>query len=286
MLSCMSKRMLYLLLSVVFSGQLQATIKVAYPNIDGIGSESIGYHVLELALEKSGQNYSLKLHGPSINQRGAQKFVERGVLSVFDTGYKATLDQRFEPIYLPIDRGILGWRLFIIHRDNINKFAAVKGLNDLQQYIAGQGHGWGDIDILENAGIKVVKASRIPKLMNKVEYKRFDMFPLGANEVYSFLERYRGDNSNLIIDDNLVLVYPYARFFYVNKDNNELANLIRFGMDKALTDGSLQELLENHKYFKDAFSRANLKKRVQIDIETPNISAQFKSIDPKWWFRP
>ncbi|MDE1463793.1 hypothetical protein [Spartinivicinus poritis] len=271
-------------ISIVYAGALKANIEVMYPNIDGIGGESIGFHVLELALEKSGQDYLLKLHGPSVNQRSAKKFVERGILSVFDAGYQAELEQRFEPIYLPIDRGILGWRLLIIHQQNIDKFAAVKNLADLTQYIAGQGVGWGDIAILENAGIKVIKANRVSQLINKVEKQRFDMFPLGANEVYGFLDKYSSNDNSLVVDKNLVLVYPFGRFFYVRKGNTTLANTIKLGMETALVDGSLQALLENHQHFKDAFSKANLKQRKHIDIKTPNLTEKFKNIDPKWWY--
>ena len=92
MLKYISMLISCVLLSIVYAGALQANIKVMYPNIDGIGSESIGFHV---------------------------------------------------------------------HKKNTAKFAAVKNITNLQQYVAGQGLGWGDIAILENAGIKVVKASRI-----------------------------------------------------------------------------------------------------------------------------
>lgn len=272
------------LLSIFFAGTIQANLEVKYPNLDGIGGESIGYRTLQLALKKSNQDFTLKVHGPSLTQKRAQRYVKKGVLTVFDAGYDLTLEKDFDPIYLPIDRGILGWRLFIIHKENKSKIASIKTLKDLQQYSAGQGHGWGDIKILENAGLRVVKASRIPKLITMIDQKRIDIFPLGANEVYSFLDKY--DNSNLIVDDKLVLVYPFGRFFYVNKGNTALAKAIHQGMEKALADGSLQKLLEGHKYFKDAFNKANLKTRVKIDIETPNLSEDFKKIDDKWWFRP
>ncbi|WP_163833529.1 type 2 periplasmic-binding domain-containing protein [Spartinivicinus ruber] len=263
-----------------------SSLKIVYPNIDGIGAESIGYSVLKLALEKSGQVFDLSVYGPTVNQQRARELVEQGQLSLFDTGFQVGLEQRFDPVYLPIDRGILGWRLFIIHKDNQEKFGNIKSLKDLQQYVAGQGKGWGDIVVIENAGIKVKTAGKIPSLIKMVGGKRFDFFPLGANEVYSFLEKFGGSDPNLVIDTNVVLVYPYGRFFYVKKGDTELANLIHQGMEKALSDGSLQKMLETHKYFKDAFTRAKLKERVRIDIETPNLSEGFKNIDDKWWFKP
>lgn len=272
------------ILSVVFS---TANAKdILYPNIDGIGAESIGYSVLELALEKSGSSFNVVLDKREVNQDRSRRMVEMGQLDVFDTGFQRELEDRFDPIYLPLDRGILGWRLFIIHKDSRAELSKVNNISDLQKFVAGQGNGWGDIVILENAGLKVKTAAKIPNLIRMVGGKRFDIFPLGANEVFTFLEKFREGNPNLTVDENVVLVYPYGRFFFVQKGNTELAAAITKGMEIALKDGSLQAMLEQHQFFKDAFSKANLKNRVRIDIETPNLTEGFKSIDPKWWFTP
>jgi len=270
----------------IFSAYTASAEDVLYPNIDGIGGESIGFSVLKLALSKSGGDYNVKLSNADVNQERARALVEEGRLSVFDTGFQPTLEDRFDPIYLPIDRGILGWRLFIIHKENAGKFASVEGLKDLQKYSAGQGNGWGDIAILENAGLTVKTASKIPYLIKMVGGNRFDMFPLGANEVFTFLDKYRDGDANLMVEEKVTLVYPYGRFYFVKKGNEKLASAIRTGMEKALDDGSLQALLKDHKFFADAFNRANLSDRVRIDIDTPGLTDGFKSIEDKWWYRP
>ncbi len=89
-----------------FSGIALAE-KVTYPNIDGIGSESIGYSVLKLALEKSEPDIEVYLDKQEVNQTRAKYMVEIGKADVFDSGFQPELEARFKPIYLPIDRGIL-----------------------------------------------------------------------------------------------------------------------------------------------------------------------------------
>lgn len=54
----------------------------------------------------------------------------------------------------------------------------------------------------------------------------------------------------------------------------------------ALADGSLQQLLESHPMFSDAFKKANLKGRTVIRIDSPNLPAAFHKIDKKWWYDP
>ncbi|MDN3610047.1 hypothetical protein ACFFUP_00025 [Vibrio ostreicida] len=263
-----------------------ASQEVKYPNIDGIGKESIGLAVLQLALEKSSGEFNVTVDKRSVNQNRARIMVESGGADVFDTGFQKDLEQRFLPIYLPLEMGLLGWRIPIIHKDTAAKLQQVKTLNDVTTMSVGQGQGWGDIPILENAGFKVVTASKIEKLIKMVEGKRFDLFPLGATEVYQFLDKFGASSTSLIVDSSITIVYPYGRFFYVHKDNQPLADAIKQGMEAALSDGSLIELLKTHPFSKDALGKADLQNRVKINIESPGTNDSFKNIDEKWWYQP
>ena len=260
--------------------------EIRYPNIDGLGESSIGYAVLKLALDKSGKDYQLITDLRATNTERTQFMLSNGQLDVFDSGYNPMLDENFEPIYLPLEMGLLGWRVFITHQDTADSLSSVQTIEDLQSYSFGQGQGWGDIDILENAGLTVLTAPTLKNIINMVQVKRFDILPLGATEAYSLLDRYGDKNYKVIIDDAITLIYPFGRFFYVRKNDKELKHVIEEGMDVALSDGSLLSLLKSHPFSRDAFKRAHLHDRIQIRIETPNLTEGFKSIDPKWWYLP
>lgn len=277
---------IFLVAALGMSMAVKAQTVVTYPNIDGLGTQAIGYKVLELILGKGGKPYKLQVAGPPVNQNRARAELEEGNISVLDTGIQSDLESRFDPIYLPMDRGVLGWRLFIVHKDSVDDFSKIKGIEDLRKKTAGQGQGWGDVAILEHAGLKVQTSPNIENLTQMVAGKRFDFLPLGANEVYGFLEKYGKGNANLVVDDKVVLVYPFGRFFYVKKGNKELRAAIESGMEAALADGSLQKLLVSHSMFKDAFFKANLKSRTVIRIDSPGMPEGFKTIDKKWWFDP
>lgn len=260
--------------------------EIKYPNIDGIGKDSIGYAVLELALDKSGLDYSVSVDKRSVNQNRAKVMVESGELDVFDIGFHKKLEKKLLPVYLPLEMGLLGWRIPIVHRDTEKELQSVKDLYELTQFTVGQGQGWGDIPILEDAGFKVVTASKIENLIRMADGKRFDLFPLGAVEVYQFLEKFGINSKNLVVNSNVTIVYPYGRFFYVNKGNKPLANAIKLGMEQALSDGSLIRLLEKHPFSKDAFGQAKLSSRLKLYIKSPETEESFKQIDERWWFKP
>jgi hypothetical protein len=132
------------------------------------------------------------------------------------------VESTLEPIYLPIDRGVLGWRVFVIHKDNQAEFSRIQTLKDLQAKSAGQGSNWNDVAILEHAGIKVRTAAVIADVMLMTDTKTVDFFPLGANEAHSLLEKYGNRSKDLLIENELVLVYPFGRFFYIKQGDTEL----------------------------------------------------------------
>ena len=259
---------------------------IAYPDIDGLGDKAIGFQILKLILQKTETSDTVKIMDTAINQERAKKKLEDGVIDVMDFGVQRDLESRFEAIYRPLDRGILGWRLFIINKDNAKNFSMVKSIDDLKKYQAAQGNGWGDIKILKDAGLQVGTSITIESIMKMVDAKRFDYFPLGANEVFGFLNLYGKDLKNLEVEKELVLVYPFARLFYVKKGNHKLKAQIEKGMDLALKDGSLQNLLNTHSMFKDAFTKAKLKGRRVLHIASPDLPLDFYKIPPKWWFNP
>ncbi|RSD28552.1 hypothetical protein [Vibrio pectenicida] len=272
--------LLFSLSSVVFARE------VRYPNLDGIGQQSIGLAMLKLAIEKSGADMTAVVDSNEVNQNRVRQQVENGQLDIFDTGFDETLDGRFKPIYLPIDLGLTGWRLFIIHQDTQEKIENVKDISQLSQFVMGQGQGWGDIRILEAAGLQVTTAPRIEILIKMVGGKRFDLFPLGATEVHQFLETYRGNQKQLMVENQLVLIYPYGRFFYIRNNDKELEDMLAKGLEAAFNDGSLRDLLFNHPFSSDAFTKANLAERTHILIPSPTLTEGFKAIDDKWWYVP
>lgn len=261
-----------------------ATQTVAYPNIDGLATQSIGYRVLELALKKSRKDFRVILaDAPAANGIRAQLLLKAGTVDVIDLGYDSKLEDEFEPIYLPLDRGMLGWRIFLIRSEDQAEYSKVQNLASLRNKVAGQGTGWSDVKILESAGLEVRTASVIDSVMGMLHTKRIDFFPLGANEAYALLAKFERTPGALAVEQRLTLIYPFGRFFYLRKGNDALKAAIETGMVLALADDSLQKLLESHPMFKDAFGRAKLKHRQIIHIENPDANAAFKKIDAKWW---
>lgn len=264
----------------------KAAINVVYPNIDGAGRDGLGYQMLSLALSKSNQPYSIRLAPAVVNQERALAMLQSGQINVVDTGGSEALAERFDPVYRPIDLGLLGWRVFVIRKDEASLFANVHTLDDLKRFTAGQGVNWPDVRILRSAGLRVIEVDTVENLISMVRGKRFGFLPLGATEAYGFLSLYGQHSPELNVEKTVALVYRFGNIFYLKRGNPELKAAIERGLDAALADGSLLRLLKTNAIFQDAFERAELKNRLIIRIPTPSFPKGLDTISPDWWFDP
>lgn len=269
---------------VVFSSTALEKIRVLYPNVNDEGKNSFGYAVLKLALENSGVEFDLQLSRKQANNSRIRSMIKSNEVSISDFGTSIEFEQELLPIYFPIDLGLNGWRVFLIHKDYKEVFRKITTIKDLQAMVAGQGTGWSDVTILEYTGLKVLTAPFIHNLFRMTKAKRFDYFPLGANEVYSLLESYEWLSPDIVIEEDIILIYPFARLFFVNKENILLRDIVQKGLEKAFNNGSFWELFRTHESNEALFTKVNLESRKQIVIENPNMSENFKKIPKKYFF--
>ena len=121
----------FLLFLIIFTSNAYAQLKVIYPNVNGEGMDSFGYSVLKLALEKSGREFELTLNTFDVNNARIRILIKQKKISISDFGTSVDFEQEFLPIYFPIDLGLNGWRIFLIHKKNRNKFRKISTLKDL-----------------------------------------------------------------------------------------------------------------------------------------------------------
>ncbi|OHD08011.1 MAG: hypothetical protein A2086_02070 [Spirochaetes bacterium GWD1_27_9] len=274
---------LILLFVIFLSFSLNAQIKVIYPKVQERATDDYGYRILYLALTKSGVPFEISISKEIVNFDRARTQIKSGEVSVVDFGTSAEFESDFDAVYFPIDMGISGYRLFIINKTKADVFSKVKNIEDLKKLKAGQGQGWSDVKIIENAGVEVVTTPLFESLFKMVNGMRFDFFPLGMEEVYGFLEKYKDIAPNCIVEEKIIFQYPFARLFFVKKGNIELRDAIMKGLETAYADGSFQDLV--NKNFKSSIEKAKLKNRIIIKVSNPNLTERFKKIPEKYFYK-
>lgn len=243
--------------------------------------------VLELAFEKTLDLY------PAVNiVRTAAMEQDEAVaalrnasagIDVLSTASSHRRDQQFLTISFPILKGLLGYRLCLIRKDEQSLFTDISTAYDFtrSKLRICQGEHWPDTDILQRNGFSVITSEHYLALFNLLKNKQCDCFLRGAQEI---VPEFTAHNNELAIEENIVLRYPQPGFFYVNKNNIELATRIELGLLRALDDGSYQALFE--RLMGDKLQQLRITQRTVIPLNNPNMSVEnrrIQSINSLWF---
>ncbi len=174
-------------------------------------------------------------------------------------------EQALRPIRIPIDKGLLGWRLFLIKKSNAASFTKVKTLDDLRKLQAGQGHDWPDTEILRHNGLNVQTNTSYEGLFRMLEAKRFDYFPRSVIEIWD--EQNAFGLEDLEIEKGVILYYPTAFYFFVNKEDRTLARAIETGLNNAIQNGKFEKLFQQT--YGDVLQRAHMRTRTRLQLANP-----------------
>ncbi|MGE5478463.1 MAG: hypothetical protein ACM3Q1_17550 [Bacteroidales bacterium] len=247
--------------------------------------------VLDLALSKTVARYgaySLKpvefaASNPRLNQ-----LLEYGQdINVLVAQPNQERDERFVPVRIPLDKGLLGYRIMIIRSADAALFSAVRSVEDLRRLHLGQGFDWEDTHVLAAAGLPVEVASDRSTLMDMLGRGRFQGFPRGVYEIDEELENHASsDSPPLQAEAGLMLHYKATKIFYVSKADAPLAERLEAGLRMAIADGSFDRLFYSHPTIAGALQRANFAGRRVFELPNPRIPATFPVDDPELWYVP
>ena len=258
---------------------------VHYPRPESHIDERASYPIalLKLSLQKSGADYQLAPSVAHMQQGRSLRFLERGIhIDVVWTVTTTKREQQFLPIRIPIDRGLIGWRLLLIQSKREAAFASVRQRDALAMLLAGQGHDWPDTDVLRANQLRVATSSSYEGLFKMLALGHIDYFPRSVSEIWPELDARRG--RGLAVEPTLVLHYPEALYFFVNRDNRALAGAIDKGLRAAIADGTMERLFQRS--YGAAIRRAGLAGRTRIALHNPLLPASAPSADAALWFVP
>ncbi len=191
-------------------------------------------------------------------------------------------EEKFRAIYIPLYKGMLGMRIAIVKQENKNLFSNISNLDQLRAFKAGQGSLWADTKILEHNELTVVKELKYNNLFPMLEGERFDYFPRGIPEPWAEIDR--ESEYNLVVEPHLLIKYTAPFYFFVNKENRQLAHYLTEKLNALITSGEYEEIFNSHTEIQDAIQLANLGNRVIINLENPGLTAQTPIERKELWF--
>lgn len=241
-----------------------ASTVVRYPQQESANGYPL--QVLRLALDQSNVAYELQPSKTPMPQGRALEQLSSGVN--VDVVWSMTSKRREEILHairIPIDKGLLGWRLFLVNKNRAAEFSKVRTLDDLKRFQAGQGHDWPDTEILRFSGLGVQSSATYRSLFKMLRAGRFDYFPRSVIEIWE--EAQSLSDTDVIVEKTVLLHYPTAFYFFVSKDNQRLARAIEMGLNTAIANGQFERLFQ--RTYGDILQRANVRSRTILRIPNP-----------------
>lgn len=241
--------------------------------------------MIQLANDHIEKKYKLVISQEPFSQSRIMTETSGGNLDIFWSSSTSDLEARYRPIRINLFKGLLGYRIFIINKNNQEKFDHIKTLADLKKITIGQGRTWADGDILERNGFTVIKTNKYESLFYMVDGNRFDAFARGVHEPFDELDR-RKDLKDLVVEKNIMLFYKVPFYLFVDQKADELAKDLELGFERAIADGSFDAVFFNDPAVKKALTYANMKNRRVFELENPTLSKETPLDRKEQWFDP
>ena len=267
-------------------------IRVVYPRqLETDNRDAYKIQLLELALETTVDEFGPYECLPSssvMTESRMDALMARGDGSTLNVIFKPTTidrEQSMLPVRIPIMKGLLGYRVFLIHEDSQPAFRNVKSIEDLHGFKVGQGQGWRDVEVFRHNGIPVVAVPDYETLFAMLAGKRFDGFSRGITEAPHEFDERKNLYPAMRIETDLLLHYPWPVYFFAmrNDEGRRLAQRIERGLQILIANGQFNALFDQ--YHKGSLANLRLGDRRLIALENPLLPPETPLDQPQFWLR-
>jgi len=233
------------------------------------GNGRYAMQMLNLALSKIEVRYEIVADENVISQSRNIELVSSGQSDLLWAATNQQMEDTLLPMRIPLYKGLLGHRIFIIRKGDQTRFDQINTIEDLRRLTFGQGKTWADTEILRSNNLTVITANKYQGLFYMLDGSRFDAFPRGVQEPWQELE----DNATLplVVEEIIMLIYRMPFYFFTTKNNKKLAADIELGLNRAIEDGSFDRVFFNDPMIKSVIEKANLKGRKIFRLSNPAL---------------
>jgi hypothetical protein len=289
MISLVSKCLLLLLLASLPMGHAGA-LTFVHPPPESPGDERHRYYweLLESALDANRDTYGDYRMQPSAQPITFARAVAElesgaGVVNIVSRATSRDLERRLRPIRIPLDKGLLGVRLFLAMPATQARLNQVSTLSELRRFSIGQNATWTDVRVLAAAGFPIVLSDGYATMFDMLGAGRFDLFSRGAIEIAAEMKSFGPAVPGMAIDPRFLLQYPMPRYFFVPRTpaGALMAERIEDGLRRLRASGEFERRYQAYKRL--ALKDLNLVGRIVIRLPNPELSTKAPLNDPYWW---
>ncbi|MGH8806455.1 MAG: hypothetical protein ACREX0_01085 [Noviherbaspirillum sp.] len=278
---------------LIAAGAVAETTTFIYPrSISSVDSQYMyDYDLLRLALEKTRAefgHYELRHSDVGMAQaRAAEEiYAGTGTVNIFARSTSVEHEARMLPIRIPLDKGLISYRIFLIREEDQRRFSSIRTLDDLRELSVGSYTTWADTKILRDNGFSVVTGESYEGLFKMLIANRFDFFSRSVDEAYREYDERSEQLPTMKVEDAVLLHFPTTRYFFVQRSpaGEKLARRVEHGLNQMIKDGSFDILFR--KYKGPLIDRAHLKTRRMFRIPNPHLPPETPLARRELWYDP
>lgn len=225
----------------------------------------------ELTKEEYGE-YEIVSSAPLEEGRAFHALQQGALVNVAIGGIGTEREESHLPIYIPLDRGLLGFRVCMVNNHS-NGFGHVATLEDfnINRNFIGVGSYWPDRKVFEANGVLLMHTPVFEQLFEMLAKGRFSCLSRGVEEIQRELVAHPG----LKIEEHIAFIFPYGIFAYVSKQHPRIKERLEQGLQKAILTGQYQALFNKH--YLQVLKELNFFNRHLIILKNNNLSESAKS---------
>lgn len=283
----MQKVLLLLLVCVQFIPAVDV-LKLAPGQSSSDHRQTYADKLLMCALEKTVDEYGPYrveyTHHIMNRNRTLIELIKGDIINVHETATRAEWEEQALTVRIPTRKGLMGYRIFLIHNDNKKLFENIKTIDEVKKLKAGLRRHWSITKVMDTLGFSIVTSPNYGGLFHMLDYKRFDYFSRGINEIYDEYETYKDSFPSLDIEQKVAVYIATPNYFFISPKAPHLQKRIKRGLEKMLVDGSFDSLFIE--YHQKAIERANLKNRQIFFVENPLLTKETPLDSLHYWYVP
>lgn len=185
-----------------------------------------------------------------LNSSEAFKALEAGNIDIFVGGISTNREVHANPVYVPLDRGLLGYRICLTNKNKPLNVSFQTPMYLIQETIrVGILENWIDTKVYQENGFKVFSGGSYASLTSMLKNEVFDCFSRSVNEINSeaLITQVQEKSAGQIeVDNKLIFIYPSANFIFTSSSNKKLHESLSIGIGRAIENNSYFDIFNEH----------------------------------------